>query len=637
MLIQKTPRLKRSRALLEAMEPGTYCVHRSWGLGKITDYDERENRLIIDFKEGQKNHAMDPAFCVDKLTILDDSDILVKAQKDPQAVEDLVKNRPGDLIVGILEKAENQSATALEIETVLIRLMGAAKFKKWWTQAKKVLVKDPRVAVPTKRTEPFVLRDEPVDAEEEVLDEFFETKAPKKKIALAAKLLDLSVKYEDLKKNKSLPDFRSQLATSLANSLEDILKELATSLAETKQLNPGERLHGIWIRNDLARFIYKDDEAKVEQLEPKSADIILASGNLVHLADQVPSTHYARLVDLIKRTLPDQWEKIIFDLLKNSSGKLTSECINFLMQNELEAEITKTLERWLVEQNLKAPVLMWMLKNRASKRFQKMLKSLMTPRLLGAIFFAIDYEALQNATSRRIPLAELISDEQELIAELLADANYETAHDLAQTLILNQGFEDLSKKSLLARFIRLYPQIQEILSSERSRESVSSVPSDIIVSKESFEARKKEYELLITVKIPKNKEDIAEARAHGDLRENAEYKMARQEQDILLSQKNELETVINQARVTDFTEATLAKIGIGNVVELEQASTGQSTTYSILGAWDGDPENNILSYQTPLAKALLGKQIGETVDVDIDGHNETWTIKGIERWVDVHK
>lgn len=612
LLIQKTPRLKRARAKLESMQPGAYCVHRAWGLGQIKDYDERENRLIIDFQSGREGHPMDPVFCVDKLDILDDDDILVRAQKDPAGIEEMTKSRPADLVVQVLERATDHSATALEIETVLSRLMGPAKFKKWWTQAKKALVKDARVAVPTKKTEPFVLRDEPVRAEEEVLDEFFETKAPKKKINLASKLIDLSVKHEDIKEE-----------------LPDILSHLASSLAETKQLNPGERLYGIWVRNDLGRFIHAD----VEVLEPTSASIIEASTDLTSLAGQIPASHYGRLLDLIERCAPEQWERVTFDLLKNSSGKLTVECINFLLEHDKSKAITQTFERWLVEQNLKAPVLTWILKNRASRKYSPMLEPLMTPRLLSAIFYAIDYEALQNTSSRRIPLAELVSEDQELIGDLLAESTYETAHDLAQTLMLNQGFEDLSKKSLLARFIKLFPSIQSIVGGEAVAPR-DEAPEELVVSQASFDLRKKEYEELIQVKIPRNKEEIAEARGHGDLRENAEYKMARQEQDLLLAQKNELEVDINKARVTDFKDATTKMVSVGSVVDLVAASSGERVTYNILGAWDSDPERNILSYQTPLAKALMGKEKDQKVVVEIDGHEETWTVKDIKRWVD---
>jgi transcription elongation factor GreA len=611
LLIQKSPRLKRSLNKLEAMQPGAYCVHRAWGLGQIKAYDERENRLVIDFTDKPGEHRMDPAFCVDKLDILADDDLLVRSQLERETIDKLIKEQPAELIKDILQRANGHKATALEIETILSRVMGNAKFKKWWTQAKKALVKDPMIAVPTKKTEPYQLREEELSAEDEVLEEFFETKAPKKKINHAAKLVELSVQHEDI-----------------AERLPTILSELAVSLAETRQLNPGERLHGIWVRNDLARFIEDDPE----KLEPTSASIIEASNDLSLLAEQIPTTYYGRYLDLIFRTLPEQWERAIFEILKNSSGKLTGECINFLIEKDLKDTITKTFERWLVEQNLKAPVLTWILKNRHSRKYAEMLKDLMTPRLLGAIFFAIDYEALQNASTRRIPLAEIVSDDRELIGDLLAEANYETAHDLAQTLMLNQGFEDLSKKSLLARFIKISPSIQSIVGGESA--TAAGATDDLIVSEWSFEERKKEYETLVMEKIPKNKEDIAEARAHGDLKENSEYKMARQEQDLLLSRKNELEVAINKARVTDFTEAKNDSVSIGSVVELFQASSQQIVTYSILGAWDSEPDKNILSYQTPLGRAILGKNQGDQVNVEIDGHEETWTVKSISRWVD---
>lgn len=613
LLIQKNTRLRRHRAKLEAMRPGAYCVHRSWGLGQIQSYDERDNRLIIDFEaeESPTGQAMDPAFCVDKLEILSDDDILVRHRKESSDIEEIMKSDPEGLIVDVLSRTENHAATATELETVLSRLMGPAKFKKWWTQTKKKLVKDPRVAVPSKKTDPYVLRDEPVKAEDEILEEFFETKAPKKKIALASKLIDLSVEHEDIK-----------------SSLPKILEELAVSLAETKQLNPGERLHGIWIRNDLARFIHGD----VESLEPTSASIIEESNDLSQLAGQIPASFYKRYLDLIERTLPEEWEKSVFDLLKGSSGKLTAEAINYLIDKDRKEVISKTLERWLVEQNLRAPVLQWILKNRNSKKYAPMLAGLITPRLLSAIFFAIDYEALQNASNRRIPLAELVSDDSELISDLLAESNYETAHDLAQTLMLNQGFEDLAKKSLLARFIRLYPNIQSIVGGDSPSESKT--VEGLIVSQTSFDARKAEYDDLVAVKIPKNKEDIAEARAHGDLKENSEYKMARQEQDLLLARKNELEVDINRARVTDFRDAPTDRVGIGSKVSLLEDSTGQSVEYSILGAWDSDPEKQILSYQTPLAKALMGHFVGDRIAVEIEGHQEDWTIESIARWID---
>ena len=110
--------------------------------------------------------------------------------------------------------------------------------------------------------------------------------------------------------------------------------------------------------------------------------------------------------------------------------------------------------------------------------------------------------------------------------------------------------------------------------------------------------------------------------------------MARQDQDMLLSRKNELEVDLSRARVTDFTEATTENVGIGSIVELKQGSTGKKHKYAILGAWDSDPKNDILSYKTPLAQQLLGKEPGATVATKIGGNEEEWTILKITRWLD---
>ena len=64
--------------------------------------------------------------------------------------------------------------------------------------------------------------------------------------------------------------------------------------------------------------------------------------------------------------------------------------------------------------------------------------------------------------------------------------------------------------------------------------------------------------------------------------------------------------------------------------------SNQTRKYSILGAWDSDPDNDILSYKTPLAQSIIGKKVNDTVSTNIDGNEEQWTILTIERWVDLN-
>ncbi len=616
-LVAGNAKLEAARDKLEAMQPGAYCIHRSWGFGRIQAYDADSNKLIIDFEEGKEGHAMDPAFCVDKLEVLSPDDILVRKRTEPEEVQRMVdKDRVG-VVMAILATRPEKQATAIEIERQLGYLIDSdRKRKKWWTDAKKELVREPKVAVPGKKTDPFVLREEEITPEEEILEEFFATKKAKQKILLAEKLYALSKDKDELK-----------------DHLPSILETLTQAIRDTKLLTQADRLHGVWVRNDLARDDSTDQD--VEALEPTSFSIVEESvDNLEKLVDELPAAYYQRFLDLLTRTYPDKWEEIIVRLLRHSEGKFTSECIAFLYERNKEERVRECFERWLNEQTMRGPILHWIIKNRKLQKYSELIDGLLSPRLLNAVFYAIDLESLQNASSRRIPLADALSDDKELIPLLLDRGTAETARDLAQTLLLNQGFDDLTKKSLLVRFIRKYPSIQSLLEREAGTDEEPATDSALTVSQESFDAAKKEYEELVSTKIPENKQAIETAKEHGDLRENAEYKMARQDQDTLLARKAELEKDLARARVTDFSEVSTDSVGIGSVVELKEASSGQVRKHAILGAWDSDPDRNILSYLTPLGQMLLSKKVGDKVETEIDGVREGWTLESIGRWVD---
>lgn len=605
-LIAKNPTLKAAKAKLEAMQPGSYCVHRSWGFGQIKSYDEASQRLIIDFAD-KPGHPMDPAFCLTTMEILPENHLLVRKQTEPEVIAKLIYENPAQLIVEALAAYPNQAATAIEIEIVLAQVVGDEKFKKWWSTAKKAVAKDPRISIPAKKTECYIVRETPVSVQDEIVEAFNGTRSARRRIKLAEELLAAA--------DKKNP----------APELKSILAGLAEAVKDSNQLDVAERLAGAAVRDDIAKFLGEDPAA----YEPSQSSLIADARDIADIVEKLPVQFQSRLLELIKETHVIEHRDIVFNLLKTSQGKFTTECINFLVENGHTEELAASLKRWQVEQNLRAPVLLWIVKNRHSKKFAKLLNDLITPRLLGAIFYAIDYEALQAASARRIPLAEILSDDTDLIPDLLSAADTETARDLANTLMLNQGFEDLTKKSLLARFIKIFPSIQSLVAGDSD-----SKEEQLIVSRDSFERKRTEYELLVSKKIPDNSKAIATAREHGDLKENSEYKMAKQDQQVLMAQKTQLEKDLGRARISDFSDATLLQISVGSIVDVAVASTGKTVRYTILGAWDSDPDKNIIAYKTPLGLALVGRQIGDTVDVKIGNSEESYTVKTIARYID---
>ncbi|MBC8009763.1 MAG: GreA/GreB family elongation factor [Burkholderiales bacterium] len=603
-LVAKNPSLKTAKAKLEAMEPGAYCIHKSWGFGQIKSYDEAAGKLIIDFKN-KPGHAMDPAFCVNTLDVLPAAHLLVRKETDPVTLSKLIANDPAQLLIEALAAYPNSAATQIEIEIIFAQVLGEEKFKKWWSTAKKAIAKDPRIAVPAKKTECYFVRETPVSTEDEITEKFNGTRSARLRVKLAEELVDTAGKQE----------IKADLPAILAGVVE--------AIKITNQFDTAERLYAASVRDRLAKLAGVDSTT----LEPSQVSLVANVRDLPTIVEKLPVNFQGDFLELLKEAHPLEHRDIVISLLKTSQGKFTTECINFLIENEHGEELAATFVRWMAEQNLRAPVLHWIVKNRNSKKFSKILGDLVSPRLLSAIFYAIDYEALQAASARRIPLADSLSEDAELIPDLLQAASAETARDLAHSLLLNQGFEDLTKKSLLARFIKLFPSISTVLTGENETRD-----EQLLVSRDSYERKREEYETIISKKIPDNSKAIATAREHGDLKENSEYKMAKQDQSVLMAQKAQLEKDLARARITDFKEASADIVGVGSIVDVTLTSSGKAARYTLLGAWDSVPEKNIVSYKTPLGQALVGKKVGDTVKVKIGQAEESYTISALARY-----
>ena len=222
-------------------------------------------------------------------------------------------------------------------------------------------------------------------------------------------------------------------------------------------------------------------------------------------------------------------------------------------------------------------------------------------------------------------LRDYIMDDQSLLVELIGSADLEVIKDLTRALQLSPVFDDMDKRSLLARIVKSYPAILARITGEQSRQDTS-----FVVSWESLERRKDEYADLVQKKIPANSKEIAIARSYGDLRENHEYKAAKEMQKILMRRKVELEAQLVRARGTDFANSKTDAVGLGTRVKVTDLSANSADTFSILGAWDSDPDKGVVSYLTPLAQALMNKKVGDEVEFEMDGSKKRYRIESIE-------
>ena len=301
-ILAKHSALKASKAKLEAMEPGAYVVHQSWGFGQIKEYDESDLKLVIDFK-GKKAHHMDPVFCVTSMEVLPSKHILARKETEPAKVKKLVEDDPVQLVIDTLAAYPNQAASAIELEIVLTQVFGEEKFKRWFANVKKQLIKDPRVGVPAKKTDCYVVRDEPVSAESEIMEEFTNTRSARRRISLAEDLLAASIK------------------DAAKPSLAQVLSGITEAVRDSNQLDASERLYGAFVRDELAKILGHDNHAAA----PTQAELIKEVRGLTAIAEKIPVHFQSRFLDLVKETHPLEWREIVFALLKTSQGKFTTE------------------------------------------------------------------------------------------------------------------------------------------------------------------------------------------------------------------------------------------------------------------------------------------------------------------------
>jgi transcription elongation factor GreA len=128
-------------------------------------------------------------------------------------------------------------------------------------------------------------------------------------------------------------------------------------------------------------------------------------------------------------------------------------------------------------------------------------------------------------------------------------------------------------------------------------------------------ALRDELKYLREVERPKNVQDIEEARAHGDLRENAEYHAAKEKQGFIEGRSREIEAVLAQAEVIDPAKLSGTRVVFGATVQLTDTDSGDQTTYTIVGDYESDIKLGRLAISAPVTRALIGKEQGDTVTI----------------------
>jgi len=139
------------------------------------------------------------------------------------------------------------------------------------------------------------------------------------------------------------------------------------------------------------------------------------------------------------------------------------------------------------------------------------------------------------------------------------------------------------------------------------------------ITRAGFERLKKELARLKKVEVPANIRDIEEARAHGDISENAEYAAAKERQSFIQGKIQEIENNLAKSSIVDLKNLTDEMVVFGTTVTIEDMDTGEITRYQLVGPFESDMSKNQISVTSPIGKALLRKGTGDEVKVNTPG------------------
>jgi transcription elongation factor GreA len=151
----------------------------------------------------------------------------------------------------------------------------------------------------------------------------------------------------------------------------------------------------------------------------------------------------------------------------------------------------------------------------------------------------------------------------------------------------------------------------------------------LYVTAAGLASRREEYRHLVEEKLPRNFEAIGKAAAFGDLSENAEYTSALEERDRLTERAGHIKSELDRARVLAPEMVPAGEVGLGSKIRVEDLETGEESTFSVLGPWDGTPEEGVLNYRSPLGQVFLGHREGDEVTLELPGGTRRYRVHDV--------
>lgn len=564
---------------LQALKRDMLVYHPTWGFGQIERVDFFYEMIEIDFEKKRGEVEMALAYAAESLEILDDDHLLAIRHNDKERMDEMIKKEPGAVVKLALKCYGELNAPQVQ-ELLSPMIVAEADWKRFWDGARKALKEDEMVEMPAKRAESIRL----LDRAHAFDDAWF------KKLTKERDMQTLLDRFEKMEVEGGLNEVARDC---IANRLQFV----ATGAGRIPEMRCQVVLHSDLLGIENERF----DSLEV-------LDALFNSDELLAGLEKLQARFLQPFLELVIRRCENAWERLEA-LIPIATFPVVNEIMALFERHE-RGESCATLFRGMVGLH-KASVQMLLWLSRNSEKMEEW-----DVCSQADFSFQILNEINKHHSGHDLRAQNLLKSRVEDVSWLkmvLEDMREAQRDDFMRRLNASTGWQTIDRNAILAKVVKMYPELHQLIlkNDENRKNKVVTLYTSI----RSYNAKKEEFRKLVKEEIPKNAREIEVARGYGDLRENAEYKAAKERQRQLGVAAEELEAMLDVIVPTDFAEFGGELAGMATRVEIEYVADGARETYIILGYWDSDETQGIISSQTRMAKALIGSGAGELVDV----------------------
>ena len=594
----------RKFELLSHMKKGNFVFHTGgWGTGEIIDVSLVREELSLEFEYviGPQHISFEKAF--KNLIPLPPNHFYARRFGNPDLLEKEARETPSEIIRLLLSDLGPKTASEIK-EEICDLVIPVEDWNRWWQTARAKLKKDTKIESPKELKEPFRLRTEDVPHEVAL------HKALEAKPGIHATIQLVYSFLRDFPETLKNAEFKA----SLEKKFKDILAE--------ESLNEAQKLQVLFFLEDL-------NVPKVSETIGELITEMKTAPEIIRTIDVMP--FQKRALQIIHKLRKD-WADIYLELFFVVDQNLLRDFILNELDSPKTRELLKQKLNTLLIHPLSFPdVVIWY--------FQKIIdKKAKLPfseadgknRFFEAMLVILDHveQKPQHRDLAKKILSLITSERYKIVRDIMQQSSLEEVKEYLLLATKCDSLTDHDIKILHSLAEVVHPSLSR-LRKEKDRPDEENI---IWTTQEGYQKTQLRNQQMATVETVNNAREIEAARALGDLRENAEFKAALERRSRLQTELKFLSDQIAAARILTPEDVVADEVGIGSVVHCRD-SKGEHLRFTLLGPWDADVENRIISFQSKLAQAMKGRSIGEKFEFQGD----QFTITDIDNYFDQKK